>query len=741
MNFLPLPTLLAFMEKKYGSLLFVVLVALFSLPIQAQPAIEKLMGEVNEVNFHSSPAFSPDRRWLAYAVSTPMEEKELANGLQYHTSWVPIGAGSSRIQICDTTTGKVVSLNPVPGFRPSWSPDGRRLAFYGLSGEHVGLFVHELGGQTRGPLSEIAIHPRRWPGDDARWLDDRRVLVGAVRPQDTNWLQSMDRDANKKGEPTVQVTGRSGPNRDWGPADSVAPYIIDVISSEAQPVPIMPGGDSPTILLPSPSKTRLAYLTASRLDKNIYTCDLIVGPLAGEGEWTKISSLPDFYSVEPILQWHPTQDRLFFRHARRLHEVDLEKGSLKTFEPHPIDYPFTFSGDGKALFALQADDKFAPNWSSPSQTPRQLLRLDLDGTSRLFSPPNSPNQICGVFGDQVLLNGKNLILFDPLKNRSQAFQAGDFNCHVLSTPKGGRPIAAALLQSAQSPPDLYLLSDREPRRLTTIDPGLVGLAPIRVVPVTTTVEGAEGPISVSTSVVLPKNVSSSTPPPAVVMVYPGSFMSRTANRFGGGGGLPFQLFTQNGYAVILCDSPIGPEGVPGEPLANLNSVVGPQVDHVVKLGLVDGKRLAVLGQSHGGYAAAALCVGNNRFQASVALMGLYDLNAMYSNMKGAEQPFLTGQLRMGVSPWDDPERYRRNSPYARANEIETPMLLVAGGADKACPPMEGEKMWNALRLNDTPAEFVVYPGQSHAPPFWSHESRVDLGQRVLAFLKAHGVRP
>src|SRR3546814_16637862 len=112
--------------------------------------------------------------------------------------------------------------------------------------------------------------------------------------------------------------------------------------------------------------------------------------------------------------------------------------------------------------------------------------------------------------------------------------------------------------------------------------------------------------------------------------------------------------------------------VPRDPLNGLVEDVFAAVDAAVAAGYVDPDRLAVQGQSYGGYTAAALVGLTDRFKAAVAQAGPYNLLSLYgtfderSRIHDAEkglQLFAVSLLEpsqggLGAPPWDDPESYQ-----------------------------------------------------------------------------------
>ena len=169
-----------------------------------------------------------------------------------------------------------------------------------------------------------------------------------------------------------------------------------------------------------------------------------------------------------------------------------------------------------------------------------------------------------------------------------------------------------------------------------------------------------------------------------------------------------------------------------------SSAVVAQIDHAAELGYTDIRRVAIMGQSYGGYGTAAVITQTNLFRAAMALDGIYDLPGNYSqNGRNDIQWSERGQGRMGTHPWANLERYIANSPYYQADKIHTPLLLIHGEKDSACPVIEARKMFNALDRLDREAELAIYAGEDHALISWSVANAVDASERMLAFLSRH----
>jgi dipeptidyl aminopeptidase/acylaminoacyl peptidase len=189
-----------------------------------------------------------------------------------------------------------------------------------------------------------------------------------------------------------------------------------------------------------------------------------------------------------------------------------------------------------------------------------------------------------------------------------------------------------------------------------------------------------------------------------------------------------QLWAAQGYAVLLPSIPLDPEGQASDPYSKLPNGVLPAIDKVIELGIVDEKRLGLIGHSYGGYSVYGLVTQTQRFHAAVAMSGFTDLISSYGTFDarcryndyhhpqllkaGWVAYFETGQGRMGNPPWKDRERFVRNSPLTYVERVETPLLIIQGDHDFV-PIEQGEEFFTALYRQGKRARFVRYFGEGH----------------------------
>ncbi len=245
--------------------------------------------------------------------------------------------------------------------------------------------------------------------------------------------------------------------------------------------------------------------------------------------------------------------------------------------------------------------------------------------------------------------------------------------------------------------------------------------------------------------------------PLIAEVYPGAVFARSmpparAVSISGHHALNPQLLAAHGYAVLLVSMPLKPETEPSDPYMELTKGVLPAVDRAIELEIADPARLGVMGQSFGGYGTYGLITQTHRFHAAVALAGPADLVSLYGQFdprfryeRHPHEQMLqarlaeAGGIRMGGPPWQDPQRYVRNSPLFHAERADTPLLIIQGDMDYVAM-QHGEQFFTALYRQGKRARFVRYWGEGHV--FQSPANIRDMWHEIYswfdAFLKPPG---
>jgi dipeptidyl aminopeptidase/acylaminoacyl peptidase len=79
------------------------------------------------------------------------------------------------------------------------------------------------------------------------------------------------------------------------------------------------------------------------------------------------------------------------------------------------------------------------------------------------------------------------------------------------------------------------------------------------------------------------------------------------------------------------------------------------------------------------------------------------------------------------------------SPMTHVEKARTPTLFMQGADDERCPKCQSEEMFVSLmRVGDTPAELVLFPGEDHHFLGEGTPSvRQDAAERIIDWIERH----
>ncbi|MDZ5810996.1 S9 family peptidase [Halorubrum sp. AD140] len=133
------------------------------------------------------------------------------------------------------------------------------------------------------------------------------------------------------------------------------------------------------------------------------------------------------------------------------------------------------------------------------------------------------------------------------------------------------------------------------------------------------------------------------------------------------------------------------------------------VESLADRGWVDPDRVFGHGFSYGGIAQGFLVTQRpDLFAAAAPEHGIYDLRSAF----GTDDTHTWFEAEYGL-PWENPEAYDAATAILDAGNVETPLLVMAGGEDWRCPPSQSEQLYVAARKQGVDAELVVYPDEHH----------------------------
>jgi len=224
-------------------------------------------------------------------------------------------------------------------------------------------------------------------------------------------------------------------------------------------------------------------------------------------------------------------------------------------------------------------------------------------------------------------------------------------------------------------------------------------------------------------------------PPLLVIVHSGptrqkwvDFQTRT------------QYFTSRGYAVLEVNYR-GSTGYGREYRQALEGNWGVMdVDdclsgaiHVTEQGWADRNKMVVTGSSSGGLTVYQILVKYpGTFRAGVSLYGIVNHISLLQNPPKFERNY--SDWLIGPYP-EKEELYHQRSPIFFADSIQDPIAVFQGGKDRIVPQDQAEQIVSALKKNQVPYLYRLYPNEGHS--FKRISTLEDYYSQLGKFLETH----
>ncbi|MEM6717872.1 MAG: prolyl oligopeptidase family serine peptidase [Bacteroidota bacterium] len=188
----------------------------------------------------------------------------------------------------------------------------------------------------------------------------------------------------------------------------------------------------------------------------------------------------------------------------------------------------------------------------------------------------------------------------------------------------------------------------------------------------------------------------------------------------------------NDYIVFVPDI-VYKTGQPGDDAYNC---VVSGTEMLEKKGYIDSSRMAIQGQSWGGYQVAYLVTKTNKYRAAMAGAPVSNMTSAYGGIRwgsGYSRMFQyeKTQSRIGKNLWDGFDLYVKNSPQFSLPNVQTPLLIMHNDKDGAVPYYQGIELFMGMRRLKKPAWLLVYNNEQHN--LRKMKNRQDLSIRMMQF--------
>ena len=596
------------------------------------------------------PRISPEGDWVAYTVSSA----DTAEDQNHHAVWMTSWDGTRTVRLTNSKQGESA---------PSWSPDGRWLAFLSSrDDEHTQLWLLDRrGGEGR------KVTTLQSDVDDYVWAPDGHRVA----------LVAEDPDTAKPKTPAPIVIDRFQFKQDESGYLSKRRRHLYVVDIETGKATLLTPGDYDDLLPAwSPDGKSLAFVSKRRPDADrdnnwdVYVMEAVPG--ATPRQLTTFEGPDDDPDYESRPAWSPDGRSIAY----------LQGGPLKLIYYAVQKLAVVPAGGGapRILTATLDRSVASPAWSADGSS--LYFLLEDDRTVLLARVPANGGAV------ERLVSGPRVV---------SAFAAGrDGKLAVLAST----PIAPAEVFAVEGT-TLRPLSHQNAEWLTQVKLGTT--EPISF-------KSRDG-TPVNGFLVKPADFVPGKRYPTILRIHGGP-VSQYRSEF------DFQLQTLAGHGyVVVVGNPRGSSGRGERYSTAIYADWGNKdaqdvlatVDYAVAQGVADPARLGVGGWSYGGILTNYVIAQDRRFKAAVSGAGISNILAGY----GTDQYVREYEAELGV-PWKTLDTWVKLSfPFLHADRIATPTLFLCGDKDFNVPLLNSEQMYQALRSTGVATQLVIYPGQHH----------------------------
>lgn len=135
------------------------------------------------------------------------------------------------------------------------------------------------------------------------------------------------------------------------------------------------------------------------------------------------------------------------------------------------------------------------------------------------------------------------------------------------------------------------------------------------------------------------------------------------------------------------------------------------VDYLTANGIADPKRIGIMGGSYGGYMTmAGVTEFPDSFAAGIDLFGIVNFATFFEHT----EPWMAAISTVEYGdPVKDAEMLKGLSPIYKLDRIKAAIMVQHGANDTNVPVVEAEQIVNSLKARGVPVEYILFPDEGH----------------------------